>query len=560
MQPIYNIAEICASHGVRQAILSPGSRCAPLTISFARHTQIQCKVVPDERSAAFIALGIALQTQTPVVLICTSGSAVLNYYPAIAEAYYQHIPLIVLTADRPAEWIDQQDGQTIRQNQVYSSHCKASYTFPTEYQHPDAIWQTERIISEAIIKSKQYPQGPVHINIPLREPLYPAEPISYSKEIRIIEQINSKRVLDQQLLNQLEQKLKSSSRILLVAGQQVFVNSELKKNISNFIKQFGAVLIAEPIGNINDATDIITNQDLIINDFSEIEKTQFKPDLLITFGEAVISKSLKGFLRKFKADTHWHIQPDGAIADTFQSITNLIQLTSEEFFGSFQGDEANQSAYKLNWLKKENQYKLLKENFFNSNIDFAEIQAIHQVLNGLPDNSILHISNSMPIRYVNFLGIKNPSIQLFCNRGTSGIDGVISTAYGAALSTDTTVTVLTGDMAFFYDRNAFWNNNQPKNLRIILINNHGGGIFRMIEGPSSQPEVEEYFATSQKLNARLFAQEYNTEYLVAENQAGLTEHLSTFYQKSETPKLLEIFTDPSLDKLVLKKFKSIARQ
>jgi len=560
VQPIYNIAEICASHGVRQAILSPGSRCAPLTISFARHTQIQCKVVPDERSAAFIALGIALQTQTPVVLICTSGSAVLNYYPAIAEAYYQHIPLIVLTADRPAEWIDQQDGQTIRQNQVYSSHCKASYTFPTEYQHPDAIWQTERIISEAIIKSKQYPQGPVHINIPLREPLYPAEPISYSKEIRIIEQINSKRVLDQQLLNQLEQKLKSSSRILLVAGQQVFVNSELKKNISNFIKQFGAVLIAEPIGNINDATDIITNQDLIINDFSEIEKTQFKPDLLITFGEAVISKSLKGFLRKFKADTHWHIQPDGAIADTFQSITNLIQLTSEEFFGSFQGDEANQSAYKLNWLKKENQYKLLKENFFNSNIDFAEIQAIHQVLNGLPDNSILHISNSMPIRYVNFLGIKNPSIQLFCNRGTSGIDGVISTAYGAALSTDTTVTVLTGDMAFFYDRNAFWNNNQPKNLRIILINNHGGGIFRMIEGPSSQPEVEEYFATSQKLNARLFAQEYNTEYLVAENQAGLTEHLSTFYQKSETPKLLEIFTDPSLDKLVLKKFKSIARQ
>jgi 2-succinyl-5-enolpyruvyl-6-hydroxy-3-cyclohexene-1-carboxylate synthase len=560
LQPIYNIAEICSQHGIKHAILSPGSRCAPLTISFARHPDITCKVIPDERSAAFIAMGMALQSQTPVVLICTSGSAALNYFPAIAEAYYQHIPLIVLTADRPAEWIDQQDGQTIRQNQVYGSHCKASFTFPVDYQHPDAVWQTERIISEAIIEAKQYPKGPVHINIPMREPLYPTEPIIYDKNIRIFEAINSNRVLGKETILQLEEILKTSSRILLVAGQQSFASSGFTHTLKNFVERFGAVLISEPLGNISNEIDKINSQDLLIGDFTEEEKILYQPDLLITFGGAIISKSLKGYLRKYKAKKHWHIQPTGSVADTFQSINKIINLTAEEFFHSFKKDTSTKSDYQKNWLKKEKTYRKLKDTFFAESQIFAEIQAINQVINQLPDHSILHISNSMPIRYGNFAGINNSTIGVFCNRGTSGIDGVISTAYGAALSSNAIVTVLTGDMAFFYDRNAFWNNYLPKNLRIILINNSGGGIFRMIDGPSSQPELEEYFATSQKLNARSLANEFGMKYLESYDSVSLSKNLKNLYQDSEKPSVLEIFTNPVLDKEELKKFKRIAFQ
>ena len=173
LQPIWNIAHICYKHGIENVIISPGSRSAPLTLAFARHENLNCKVVADERSAAFVALGIAQQTGKPVVLICTSGSAAYNYAPAIAEAYFQQIPLLVLTADRPPEWIDQLDGQTIRQNNIYGKHVKESYTLPVDLSHKDAIWHVGRIVSEAINLSKTYPFAPVHINAPFREPFYP---------------------------------------------------------------------------------------------------------------------------------------------------------------------------------------------------------------------------------------------------------------------------------------------------------------------------------------------------------------------------------------------------
>ncbi|HEX8545795.1 MAG TPA: 2-succinyl-5-enolpyruvyl-6-hydroxy-3-cyclohexene-1-carboxylic-acid synthase, partial [Cytophagaceae bacterium] len=218
MQPIINIAEICAQKSVRSVILSPGSRCAPLTLAFVRHPDIITKTISDERSAAFIALGMALQTRQTVGLLCTSGTAGLNYSPAVAEAFCQQVPLIIFTADRPPEWIDQLDGQTIRQQNLFGRNVKASYQLPVDYNHPDAAWYIERILSEAINQAEEYPKGPVHINVPLREPLYP-ETIEFDEGVKIISTFPGKKTLSLDLQERLQTEVKSFKKILIVAGQ-----------------------------------------------------------------------------------------------------------------------------------------------------------------------------------------------------------------------------------------------------------------------------------------------------------------------------------------------------
>jgi 2-succinyl-5-enolpyruvyl-6-hydroxy-3-cyclohexene-1-carboxylate synthase len=209
LQPIFDIAEICAWHGIHQAIVCPGSRCAPLTLAFSRHEEITCRTVSDERSAGFVALGIAQQTRMPAVLVCTSGSAAYNFAPAVAEAYFQETPLIILTADRPKEWLDQQDGQTIRQDNLFGKHVKKYYELPQDYNHQETPWHIHRIINEAILASQEYPKGPVHINVPLREPLYPEanEKIGFTKKVKKVAVGKSEQLITQKENKKILQKL-----------------------------------------------------------------------------------------------------------------------------------------------------------------------------------------------------------------------------------------------------------------------------------------------------------------------------------------------------------------
>ena len=223
-QPVYDIAEICVRHGIQQVVLCPGSRCAPLTLAFARHPKITTRTFSDERSAAFIGMGIAQQTNSPVVLVCTSGSASLNFAPAVAEAFFQQIPLLIFTADRPVEWVDQFDGQTIHQQGIYGTHVKKSFDLPPVDDHPDTAWHINRIVNEAILLSNQFPCGPVHINAPFREPLYPAkgEEITYSKDPRIIERQSFSHAIQEVELIELKKRLHSFKKVMVVAGQHDF--------------------------------------------------------------------------------------------------------------------------------------------------------------------------------------------------------------------------------------------------------------------------------------------------------------------------------------------------
>ncbi|MEX2591882.1 MAG: 2-succinyl-5-enolpyruvyl-6-hydroxy-3-cyclohexene-1-carboxylic-acid synthase [Anditalea sp.] len=557
LQPIIDLAAICAKKGIKNVILSPGSRCAPITLAFVRHPEIHCRTIADERSAAFIALGMAQQLEKPVVLVCTSGSAALNYAPAVAEAFFQQIPLIVITADRPAEWIDQWDGQTIRQENSFGKHIKADFTFPDEFSHPDKIWHAQRITNEAINKAGQYPCGPVHLNIPLREPFYPEneEIFSFKNKPRVFDEIKGIPVLSDDSILKLKTSLEKYRRILIVPGQQR-PNPEITTLLNKIIQDKKAVVVTDVISNLQ-SDHSITYHD----HFLQVQEDQsgICPDLIISFGKSIISKSLKLFLRKSEA-AHWHIQPNGYVPDTYQRLDKKIQTHPSYLLKLL--DENLQATDESFYDQWKNAEEKLMYHFpqIMEQADFGEYKAIHECLKHLPSPSKIHLSNSMPVRYVNFIGIKDSDQEVICNRGTSGIDGSNSTAIGCTFTTKEPVVLITGDMAFFYDRNAFWHNYSLPNLRIILLNNHAGGIFRLIEGPSRQPELEEFFETKQKLNADFLAQEHGFEYALVEDEVNLKEILKNFYHPSVRPKILEITSESKKNAQILQQIKAAVKQ
>ncbi len=549
MQAIYNIAQLCFLKGIKHAVLSPGSRCAPLTISFARQKDIKKFSISDERSAAFIGLGLSRITQIPTVLICTSGSAAYNYAPAVAEAFFQHIPLLILSADRPPEWIDQLDGQTIRQTEIYGNHVKGSFSLPVDSSHADAVWHIERIVNEAINLSEQFPKGPVHINIPLREPFYPNGAIEFSTTIKKIEVIRTKATLAEESKKIVWNELSNYTKILVVVGQAI-QNVEL----TALLNKLTIPIVTDIISNHN-FEGSIKNHDLFLTSSNKPSDEILQPELLITFGNSIISKNLKSFLRKNKPLAHWHIQESGSVADTFQSLTKVIPLTPSSFFAELVKEKFDTADYKKIWKNIDDLFFKKIDNFLKTEPRFSEFEVVAKLINILPDNSILHLANSMPVRYANYINLNNSTIEVISNRGTSGIDGVLSTAYGTALATDKLVTVITGDMTFLYDRNAFWNNYLPSNLRIIILNNHGGGIFRMIDGPASQPEGEEYFVTKQSLTAENTLKDFDLEYSFVKNRNEFHKALITYFTSNGKSKVLEVETDGFINTEVWKTFK-----
>ena len=557
LQPILDLATICAQKGIKNVILSPGSRCAPLTLAFARHPDIHCRTIADERSAAFVALGMAQQLEKPVVLVCTSGSAALNYGPAVAEAYFQQIPLVVITADRPAEWIDQWDGQTIRQPNVFGSHVKASYNFPDEYSHPDKTWHAQRISNEAINLAAAFPRGPVHLNVPLREPFYPeeGEQFSFENKIGTTSEIRSTMAFSEEARQLTKTALEKFKRILIVPGQQR-PDPELARALNQLVSNQQAVVVADVISNLQ-SEETVTYHDFFLGGMEESEV--LFPDLIISFGKSIISKSLKLFLRKSKAE-HWHIQPGGYSPDTYQSLGRHVHVEPSHFL-RFLEDQLSptDAAFYQQWYSREKAGRIKFPKLLDQ-VGFGEFKALYLCFKTLPSPAKIHLANSMPVRYANYIGIRNPLQEVVCNRGTSGIDGSNSTAVGCTFTTKEPVILITGDMAFFYDRNAFWHNYSLPNLRIILLNNHAGGIFRMINGPAAQPELEEYFETSQRLDASFLAQEHGFDYYQVAEEEDLKAVLEDFYLPSVKPKILEISSESKTNAQILTAIKSTARR
>lgn len=556
LQTVNDIARICFLKGIKNVVLSPGSRCAPITLAFSRHKGFKLYVVPDERSAGFMALGMAEQSKEPTILVCTSGTAVLNYSPAIAEAFYRKIPLIILTADRPAEWIGQWDGQTISQPGIYRNHVLKSYNFPESAHDPDITWHAHRIVNEAINLSKSG-KGPVHINVPLREPFYPDknEVFGFTKDIRITDEVSLNHLPSTADITLLSDEFASFKSVVLVVGQ-LAPDSDLMAALSVFSLKLNIPVIGDIISNSHGFAGTIRHADSFLPGSGD----EFQPELLITIGQSVISKNLKLYLRKFPASAHWHITDSGSgpVPDPMQSLSRVVRGCATELLNSLLGRNLppKDADFLNSWVAAEEKVSSNFRNVFEGH-SFSEFEAVFRLLKGLHGPCHLHLANSMAVRYANFVGLSpdQNQVTVHANRGTSGIDGSTSTAVGIALQSDIPNVLITGDVAFFYDINAFWNNYLPSNLKVLLLNNHGGGIFRLIPGPSQLPELEELFETKQPRTAVRMAEEFGLSYFHASERNGFNNQLLKFIAETK-PAILEVETQKESNQSFFNHFKS----
>ena len=536
------IIEYCVVYGIDHVIISPGSRNAPLTIGFVHHPKIKTYSIVDERCAAFFALGIAQQTRKPTAVLCTSGSALLNYYPAVAEAYYSNIPLIVISADRPKHLIDVGDGQTIRQENVFQNHSE----FNANLDDDLSINQNASLLDNAFSNCVNR-RGPVHINVPFDEPLYEVVEEYALKDVKI--SYNNQRTKHVLQLERFADLWNSAKRKMILIGAH-YPNAELQKKIGNLVKDPSILVLTETTSNLH-SSKFIGSIDNLIFPLSEEELLELQPEILLTLGGMVVSKRIKKILRKYQPKEHWHLGTKNA-PDTYHSLSHHFCVDEVDFFTEFSRiTNSVDSDYQKRWLKVVQRREQRHEGYLLK-APFSDLTAFDTILKTMPKEIMLQSGNSSIIRYLQLFKMQ-PSVETFCNRGTSGIDGSTSTAIGAALNSEKQIVFITGDISFFYDSNALWNNYIDNRFRIIIINNSGGGIFKIIPGPKAS-EALDYFETTHALNAANLCQMYGIEYIKASSQKTLIESLNGFYETSDTPKLLEIFTPQIKNDEILKDY------
>lgn len=543
------LARLCAAKGVKYAVISPGSRSAPLVIAFNQQEGITCLQVIDERSAAFFALGMAQQLHAPVALICTSGSAVLNYGPAIAEAFYQRIPLLVITADRPEEWVDQGEGQAIRQHGVLSLHMKRSVQLPRITSDELARWHCGRLINEAIDETLLPVPGPVHVNVPFAEPLYgTTEDVGTS---RFIAPVMTEAFILPDHARWLLGQLSACKKVMVLAGQGVW-SEGMRKQLVQFASLPQVTVHTEATSNL-DGTAFITCIDRVIEGVNEKNEKDLRPDLLITFGGAVVSKRVKTLLRKWKPAQHWNVDAGQRHYDTYQSLTHDIAVSPEIFFAQLAPSVVpNESIYGEVWKMMDESIRG-KHNRILAAAPFCDLTVFNTLNDRIPGDSAVHLANSTPARYAQLFD-RVRGHRWFGNRGTSGIDGCTSTAVGAAFVTKQLTTLITGDTAFCYDSNAFWNNHLSPNLKVIVIDNGGGNIFRYIEGPDEDPALLPWFEAPHARSIEKLVKSFDLPYYHANDQASLEAGIDKLYAVHEKAAVLHITTDAQVSPTVLRDY------
>lgn len=534
-----SILQLFKAKGINHIIISPGSRNAPLTIGFTNDPFFTCYSIVDERCAAFFAMGIAQQINKPTALLCTSGSALLNYYPAVAEAFYSQIPLIVVSADRPTSKIDIGDGQTIRQRNVFENHSLYNANLTEE-----ASVTNDEFIQKAIFTAKTK-KGPVHINIPFEEPLYNIIDEQTYESIIIEDEIESP------ITKQIDFSiLENASKIVVLIGSQN-PNSLSKESINYLALLPNVVILTEINSNIHHK-NVVANIDTLITTFSENDFKDFQPDLLLTFGGMIVSKRVKALFRNYPPKNHWHIDELRAY-DTFSSLTKHLTISANDFVDQIKIEiSVKPSNFAGNIQELMIDRKKGHERYMEE-IPFSDLKSFHLIWKNLPENVQLQISNSAVIRYAQLFET-NESIDVFCNRGTSGIDGSTSTAIGAAVVSKKPVVLISGDISFFYDSNALWNNYIPNNFKIIIINNSGGGIFRILPGHQENKTFNTFFETEHHLTAEHLAKMYQFNYSTAKNEEELNLALKLLLSANDQPQILEVFTPSKINRDLLRNY------
>ena len=574
------IVDHCKQRGIENVVISPGSRNAPLTLGFTSDPFFKCFSIVDERSAAFFALGIAQQIRRPVVVLCTSGSALLNYYPAVAEAFYSDLPLVVISADRPSYKIDVGDGQTIRQDRVfdrhigYSTHLKQDVIHATEEMKrwgvigkdcsADELRELQSEIEYFnneqlnLAFSEASKNSPIHINVPFEEPLY--DLLDEEVPGPFVEVQNLSAVENQIDWETIRNTWDTSRKILVIVGVQHpgVLDDQILSQLAHDAK---VVVLTETTSNMRKAEYINSIDSVIAPVELAAERDaifkQLRPELLISIGGLIVSKKIKAFLRQWQPLEHWHID-DKKAYNTFLSLTRHIETGPAHFFDKvLVKDRKEETGFKKLWSDLNAGQKKWR-NMYLDQIEFSDLLAFNLILEKIPSDYLLQLANSSTVRYAQLFDL-NEDQRVFCNRGTSGIDGSTSTAVGAAHYMDEPTLLISGDLSFLYDINGLWNGYVRPDFRMIVINNGGGGIFRILPGRKEDENFERYFETTHEAQLVRVCELFDLEHQLADDVNSLQRELPEFFKSSSRPKLLEVKTPRTLnDKVLLGYFEFIS--
>lgn len=530
---VLQLVALLKAHDVTHVVLSPGSRNAPLIHSLATDSDFTCYSIVDERSAGFFALGVSEALRRPVAVCCTSGTAALNLAPAVAEAFYQQLPLLVITADRPPAWIGQMDGQTIPQEKMFGSLVRRSVQLP-EVKDAEEEWHCNRLINEAILSlDNDGIFGPAHINIPLSEPLF-SFGSGQLPQVRVIRRTGGAYTLPQEEVEDYTARFRRSARKMIIVGQ-LPPGHGLTAPLQKLAEEQGVVLLADRLSNL--PTGPLDRFDALLRTTGEEELQKLTPELVITLGGHLTSKWLKQFIRKADIRELWHLTPWGEVTDTFMQLTDIIRCDPAAFLlrlAALPGDKGA-NRFREAWVNAAATIAPPKASY-------SDLFVTGCFLQQLPGGAALHLANSHSAYLAQLFDLPD-GVELFCNRGTNGIEGSLSTAVGYAAASGRLTFLLTGDISFFYDMNALWNRHLSPRLRILLNNNGGGGIFHTLPGLNQSEALDDFVAAAHNTEARRWAEQQGFRVLTARNREELQQQLPLFMNRDGgQPVLLEVFT------------------
>lgn len=549
------LTSLLLEYGVSDAVVCPGSRNAPIVHNLSVCEAIRCRPVTDERSAAFYALGLSIATRRHTVVCVTSGSALLNVMPAVAEAAYQHVPLVVISADRPQQWIDQLDGQTIPQPDALGRFVRKAVQLP-EPHNDEERWLCRRLVNEAMHLATCRQGAPVHINVPISEPLFE---FNIEQLPQLSRFNNIKRAVTKDASMDMPDAFHNATRPMIVIGQLAHgtISHETIRSLSEKY-----VVMSEPLSNpsymtihFDEAIRYIVSDNSSIND-DEDDKTAYYPDYVIYVGDTLVSKPARRFLRNVKAPSCL-ITPDAAdIHDPLMTLTDIVECDTDSINALLASlcdapDTDERCRFHDRWQSFLDAYAAHADAYAPEYSQMATVKYFEEQLADLDIDICVHYANSSAVR----LACIYAQHYIWCNRGVNGIEGSLSTAAGFSLATNDMTVCVIGDLSFFYDQNALWNTNLRGNLRIILLNNRGGGIFRQLPGLSDSPAADDLVMASHENTAQGICTQNDIGYMSAKNmdemQIGIVTLLT---RESERPMLLEVFTDSNDDVKVLEKY------
>lgn len=546
------LSYLLAEHGVTDVFISPGSRNAPILMAVDSNPRLRLHRVIDERSSAFAAMGMAQESGRAVALVCTSGTALLNYAPAVAEAFYQRLPLIVISADRPAQWIDQDDSQTLRQPYALANFVKYSCNIP-DYTapHEEEAWYAQRCINDALLASTAPSPAPVHINIQLAEPLTAHYP--EVSDFQLIREMRNEPALEFKQIKELAESL-ADKKVMIVSGFMA-PNHLAQRGIKLLAKVPNVVILSEAMANLH-APGVIYNIDRYLR-LIDADEEKYRPDVVITLGGALVSRHLKTYLRNIKGLKHWNVGTNDASIDTFRHLNLRIYSLPQSFIHSLGVAMVRISPiinYKSEWDALKAADKCSHDSLI-AQAGWSSLKAFSIIWPLIPYKANLQLSNGTIVRYAQLFdqGLLH---AVNCNRGVSGIDGSTSTAIGAAINYPGPTILITGDMSFAYDIGALGIEEAPDRIKIVVINNKGGGIFRFIRSTKNIDNRENLLCMEPKVDVQYAAKAYGWQYLSAHNESELRSVFPKLL-KCQEKCILEIFIEPDEDTAMLNNYFNI---